>query len=231
MLSHVVVGTAMTVGSEAPQPSIYAELLANIRQVSVSASLPSEPDSTTEVCVGEQGTRIDIRHAGIKTFAYLPGRVKSNANLPVSSNGQPHMAWRLPLLQDMTRPPPTPFSAENQVIPWDATDLEPGCGLSCRSCGEIFINEGVINVWKDLPSENWAEMMEFWHCHKPHDRHEHHSQSHAQHAKEHLATRGYGASSAIAPQNGVGLVDVSSFMLDERNCKNLKVSLRIVTCC
>lgn len=38
-------------------------------------------------------------------------------------------------------------------------------------CG---ITIGETNVWKQLPSEHWAELMDLWHCHKPHIEHNSH---------------------------------------------------------
>jgi hypothetical protein len=74
-----------------------------------------------------------------------------------------------------------------------------------------------LKTWKDLPSENWAEMMEFWHCHKPHD--------HDAKDEDSLGKKGYGASSAIAAQPSVGLVDQTSFLVSEVDCTGLLVSL------
>lgn len=71
-------------------------------------------------------------------------------------------------------------------------------------------------MWKDLPSENWAEMMEFWHCHKPEP---HNHQSH-----EHLADRGYGANAGISAQDAVGFIDIMSFLFTDHDTTGLKVS-------
>lgn len=79
------------------------------------------------------------------------------------------------------------------------------------------MSKNTIKAWKDLPSENWAEMMEFWHCHKPHD--------HDQRDPESLASKGYGANNAISAQPGIGFVDLTSFLFAESDCDGLKVSL------
>jgi hypothetical protein len=60
-------------------------------------------------------------------------------------------------------------------------------------------------------------MMEFWHCHKPHD-HEHQD-------PESLASKGYGANHAISAQKGTGFVDLTSFLFSESDCQGLKVSI------
>jgi hypothetical protein len=74
---------------------------------------------------------------------------------------------------------------------------------------------GKIKAWKDLPSENWAEMMEFWHCHKPEDDH---GKDH-----EHLTSKGYGARSMIGAQLGVGFVDLTSFLFSESDTTHVEV--------
>jgi len=77
-------------------------------------------------------------------------------------------------------------------------------------------------TWKDLPSENWAEMMDFWHCHKPTEH-----ESHAGHSDEETATanKGYAANSKFTAQNKVGFVDLTTFLLDAKDCNNIRVSL------
>ncbi|EAQ89347.1 hypothetical protein CHGG_05966 [Chaetomium globosum CBS 148.51] len=107
---------------------------------------------------------------------------------------------------------------------WSATDLDPESGVACRQCATEVVCSGSVKVWKDLPSENWAEMMEFWHCHKP-DHHHHHnpSEEDGKAGEESLAARGYGASSAISAQEGVGFVDLTTLLFEERDCQNVTI--------
>lgn len=198
--------------------SIYAELLANIRQISVKVTLPcAANDSTTASIIGD-GSKLRVSHDDQTIDAILPSKTLSVTSLPVAKSPSCDVAWRLPL-------PPSHnhngrFVAESQPVPWTATDLKTGSRISCRACKEEIVKPNTITDWKDLPSENWAEMMEFWHCHKPveHDKHEGEEE-------EHLSKRGYGASNAIAAQPGIGFVDIASFMLWEPDCNNLLVSL------
>ncbi|KID77136.1 uncharacterized protein G6M90_00g100470 [Metarhizium brunneum] len=195
--------------------SIYAELLSNIRQVSIAASLPSPPGPRTVAKVFDGGRRLCIEHDGQTEALDLPGTVFGNTTLQVSQSASRELTWRLPLSSEGT---PFPhFSPETQAVPWVASDLEHGSAIYCRSCNSIVIPKDTIESWKDLPSENWAEMMEFWHCHKPHD--------HSEHQQESLADRGYGANSVITAQPGTGFVDITSFMFDETNCQNLLFSM------
>lgn len=194
--------------------SIYAELLSNIRQVSVVASLSSPPDSSTKAEISHEGRRLQVTHQGQTESISLPAQVALTAAPQVATNGRPALSWRLPLSPAEARP--APFSLENQALPWTSADIEAGSRIGCRNCDNEFVTENAIKAWKDLPSENWAEMMEFWHCHKPHD--------HDQQDPESLANKGYGASHAISAQSGIGFVDLTSFLFSESDCKGVKVS-------
>ncbi|KAI1275165.1 ubiquitin-conjugating enzyme E2-binding protein [Xylaria sp. FL0933] len=183
---------------------IYAELLSNIRQVSVGCSLPTPVSTDTQASVSADGQALTVTHCGSSQTLRLPETVAPSSHLPIKGSGITDLSWRLPLAApSVGRTPPV----SEELVPWSATDLEPGSAVVCRTCQSTIVASGTLKVWKDLPSENWAEMMEFWHCHKPHN----HANGHDD--EEHLANRGYGASSRITAQSGVGFVDLTSFLL------------------
>ncbi|KAK2006693.1 hypothetical protein LZ32DRAFT_611035 [Colletotrichum eremochloae] len=207
-------------------PSIYAELLANIRQLSVAVSLPSPAGSHTQGLVTPDGATLQLQHAGTQTSFKLPGRVQTRGStLPTPPPASRAISWRLPLEVDASALSPmttTARSPHDEPVPWTALDLAPGSAVVCRACTAPLVPPGRAREWKDLPSENWAEMMDFWHCHKPtdHERHEH-----GRGEQDHLATRrGYGANSSIAAQPGVGMVDLTSFLFSESDCTGLEFS-------
>lgn len=231
-----------------PGISIYAELLQNIRQVSVAASLPSPANAFTAATVAPDGSAIRLRHDGLDASLALPARVAAAppSALPIPSAApSSSLTWRLPLLllapghqlrQDQHR-------SDLDAVPWPATALLPGGPVGCRGCGGPVVGVGRVRAWKDLPSENWAEMMEFWHCHKPGDHGHGHGHGHGDGDGEHdhgqggghgevdgradeksLASRGYGADSAISAQEGVGFVDLTSFLFAEGDCEGILVS-------
>lgn len=193
---------------------IYAELLTNIRQITVKTSLPTPADHTTVAEIFDEGRKFRISHDGATGELVLPATAPVKGTLPHSHKGSVDLTWRLPLRP--VRVPERQFLPENQQLPWSASDIKQGSAITCRGCGQLFIDNGAVNVWKDLPSENWAEMMEFWHCHKPVE--------HNQPENGSLQNRGYGAASAITAQTGVGFVDITSFLFAEQDCKSLKVS-------
>jgi hypothetical protein len=193
---------------------IYAELLTNIRQVTIKASLLTPADDTTIAEILDEGRKFRISHNGTSGEVVLPATAPVKGPLPLSHKGSAELTWRLPLKP--ARVPERQFLPENQPLPWPASVIKPGSPISCRACGQIFVKSATVTTWKDLPSENWAEMMEFWHCHKPID-HDTPEEGDPQH-------RGYGAASAITAQPGVGFVDITSFLFAESDCDLLKVS-------
>lgn len=194
--------------------SIYAELLSNIRQVSVGVTLPSPSDATTTAQVIDAGHRLDVHHQGKSATLNLPAPVANMIALDVPKQASVQLNWRLPLsFSSLKERQP---SLESEQLPWNSRDLAVGSPVCCRTCGSILVQRGIIRHWKDLPSENWAEMMEFWHCHKPHQPAEQNSDS--------LADRGYGANNIITAQPAVGFVDIATFMFSESDIHGLLVS-------
>ncbi|KAI1044664.1 hypothetical protein LB505_011276 [Fusarium chuoi] len=194
--------------------TIYAELLSNIRQISVTVSLLTSVDSSTKAEISPDGRQLSVTHHGHTEHVTLPAQTSAIGSLPVAQIGRSNLSWRLPVSPAEARP--SRFSLESQAVPWTSVDIATGSSVACRSCGSEFVAQSIINAWKDLPSENWAEMMEFWHCHKPHD-HDHQD-------PESLATKGYGANHAISAQQGVGFVDLTSFLFSESDCRGLQYS-------
>lgn len=127
----------------------------------------------------------------------------------------------------------------DSFVPWSAGDMAPFTKLRCRQCERIVIDMPTATttsssnenstmqslgwVWKDLPSGNWAEMMDFWHCHKP-DPHEDDADSAHKHSTEdeNSKVKGYGASNQVLATPGTVLVDVATFLVSEIDCKGLK---------
>lgn len=48
--------------------------------------------------------------------------------------------------------------------------------FACGQCGFQIIDSTNVNKFIDMPSELWYEMMDFWHCHKPHDHNHNHDE-------------------------------------------------------
>lgn len=218
---------ADSVTTGAAQPNIYAEFLPRLGRISVVIHLPTQSTHKTKVLVSRDGLHLIVDHDGASTKLRLPVKTRiAGEHLPGEVKpGHIKISWRLF---------PTPVeaqAAQNIVpdsVPWSAADLKPGLRVACRACDETIVAGETVKTFKDLPSENWAEMMEFWHCHKPTDVHSTgtaagDAQNKA--SEVDLASRGYGANSIISAQNSVGFVDLMTILFSQNDCKCLMVSI------
>lgn len=197
----------------------YAELLPNIKSISLSIILPTPATASTRVTVDAGSPSATVYHNGEYTRLILPGPANpSPQQLVVKADvGEKALSCRLPLA---SLTPAMRDSRENYA-PWSAPELSSRQGVSfhCRTCSATLVPPGWINQWKDLPSENWADMMDFWHCHKPHD--EGKDKAHDASGKYSLFGKGF------AVDRGTGLVDRCYFLFSSKDCKAAQVSSRL----
>jgi hypothetical protein len=204
-------------------PLMYAELLPNIRQISVIVALEEQCDPATKVELSTDGRRFILHHAGETSSLSLPGQILLAFPLQKPALGSKELTWRLPLAAHPTR-----ISLEHvqsNDAPWSAKSLGEGTGFSCRACGAVIVKRGSVKTWRDLPSENWAEMMDFWHCHKPDVPGPDGSSGHGADvgSEKSVENRGYGANTKLAPTTGIGFVDLTTFLLVDSDCTNIQV--------
>ncbi|CAD6573931.1 MAG: hypothetical protein ASARMPREDX12_006324 [Alectoria sarmentosa] len=189
---------------------LYAELLLNIRQVTVLAMLPSNCNESTRMWLCHDQKTLRLRHEDQEAATELPCSVVHDADLKIPPATR-ELSFRL-VVSDATR-----LSAQNEQAtdyndPWPALGLTSETLVACGSCGALLVNN--INVWKHLPSAGWADMMDFWHCHKPSaDKGDGESAG---------RNKGYAATNALGPTAGIGLVDVSHFMVSDIDCTGLE---------
>jgi ubiquitin-protein ligase E3 D len=192
---------------------MYAELLSNIRQISVIVALEEPCDLTTKVELSEDGRHFILHHREHESVLSLPGQVSSSFQLQKPAFGAKELTWRLPLATEPNRP--SMDTMQSDCAPWSAKCLGNDTEFVCRSCGSVIVKKGSIGTWRDLPSENWAEMMDFWHCHKP--------DVPDGYAEQSVANRGYGANTKFTPIPGTGFIDLTSFLLADADCQNTQV--------
>lgn len=207
--------------SSTPAALIYAELLSNIRQVSVVASLPTPSTLDTRATISDDGLRLNLLHNGVTVPLILPAQVAAVSILQPPKPGSQEVSWRM-ALPSMTLTNNGATSADSPYAPWCASKLSEQSHVACRKCGNSLVAAGSIHSWKDLPSENWAEMMDLWHCHKPNlPQNQTANGSH----ESHLEEKGYGANIRFMARHGVGFVDLTYFLLSKEDCLGVKVNI------
>jgi hypothetical protein len=200
------------------QSHLYSEFLPNIRSVSVFGRLSSPVNSQTEAAVNEDGSSVSIKHEGRTLCLSLPVKVIPSP-IPALQDGRnpnsPNISIRLQPEQEILRA--LLDLGDENYDPWNAAVLRDCKSISCFACGTDVVSVNGIEAWKDLPSANWAEMMDFWHCHKPVD------QPNSTSKNEEAENKGYSAINAFSAPPGTGFVDATSLVLNPRDCQLIKV--------
>lgn len=205
---------------------LYAELLTHIRTVTLVASLKTATNDETRITLSSDNQTITISHDGISASLRLPTRMIGGGTAALTLPPRPSKDLTLRLKVEETSPGLLTFEhSDENLVPWPATGMGDARGVRCWRCGSSVVNVDDVKEWRDLPSENWAEMMDFWHCHKPHE-HEHGDGEHGGGGGgDAVEGKGYSASSKLIAKKGLGYVGLSYFVLAEGDCENAKVSL------
>lgn len=196
---------------------IYAEHLINIRTLTIQVSLKTPSHAGTKATISADGNTLSVSHESDIASIELPVNIASESDKALSIPATPtnDLSFRLRLDNNTGGSLQNSPSSET-IIPWTATSLSNQVELQCKECNAVVVPRGKIQIWKDLPSEGWAEMMEFWHCHKPNEPHDHEHQT---------DKKGYSADSTLAITPSVGLVNATNFIIADADCQNIKVGL------
>jgi hypothetical protein len=206
--------------------TLYAELLLHIRTITLFASLRTHHSRETTAKLSSNGTCITVSHEGRSASICMPFEVKGGGDAEMTLPSEPpskDITLRLQLeeLEDSDLLG-TLQSEERKanVVPWDGASLDKQSHLKvcCKDCQSVLVPQERISQWRDLPNENWAEMMDFWHCHKP-DEHHLHDHTHEQA----IENKGYAARNQLKAAQGLGFVDLTSFLLEAQDCEGAQV--------
>lgn len=211
------------VSANAATIHLYAEHLQNIRTVSVQACLATHSNNATKATLSADGSTLSLTHEGQSVSIRLPVNVPSGHNdttlhIPAAPPSSKELTFRLSLEEkpgSNSNLPSERTGTPSTVVPWMAQDLSPQTEICCATCNTVLMVRGTVRQWKDLPSEGWAEMMDFWHCHKPDVPH---NQGH-----NGSTARGISANSKLAVQQGIGLVGPLHLLLAHEDCQGLSV--------
>jgi len=208
-----------THSKQAPHIHLYAEHLHNIRTLSIQASLATHSNKETKATLTTDGNELTLTHDGEIASIKLPVCVPqkhSDATLHFPAAASQELSFRL----SVEEKPDSNFFSHGSVssgitVPWMAEDLTGETEICCASCEAVLVECGTVKQWKDLPSEGWAEMMDFWHCHKPDVPHDHETNG--------SAGRGINANSKLAVEQTVGLVGPLDILFGKDDCPSLEV--------
>ena len=205
---------------------LYAELLLHIRTITLFASLRTHHSRETKAQLSADGSCITVSHEGQSATISLPLKMEGTGDATLELPAQPpskELTLRLQM-EEREGSELLGMMAEERkanIVPWDGAAMSriDKPTILCKSCEREILPADTIKEWKDLPNENWAEMMDFWHCHKPD---EHHLHDHTHEAA--IGQKGYAAGSRLLAAAGIGFVDLTSFLFKEQDCPGAQVS-------
>ncbi|PLB52637.1 hypothetical protein P170DRAFT_350937 [Aspergillus steynii IBT 23096] len=239
-----------------PILSLHAELLPNIRHITLYVSLPAHLHSQgIQPSISLSQSRRSITVSLPAPFDHVSDTIKLPARVSEASHrllalaqqrdgglgegkcatgtdaDQREYSFRMQIDSEseslLSRDEPM-----DGFVPWTTRDMVPATRLRCRQCEGVVLDSPARDdvdagsgspsgwVWKDLPSGNWAEMMDFWHCHKPDPEPEEGEDKGDE--DPNATVKGYGAANQLVAIPGTVLVDVATFLVAEAECKGLK---------
>lgn len=189
---------------------VFAEFRPNINIVAITISLATPATRSTLSRLSKDRSQFCVQHSDEEFTISIPAEVSSQADQRSYGSFQPEervVARELPRFTQAT--------VHQTFVPWSAPALGNEIELICQSCNSTILPRETVKIWKDLPSEGWAEMMDLWHCHKPNEHD--HGDGNA------TASKGYSASSKLTAKSETGFVDVMSFLFTKGDCTGVQV--------
>lgn len=188
-----------------PAPSVHAEILANIQNISVVVKDTYTPDKYTITPISllyDQTPIIDFP-AAVNIHDFKIQNVDADS-----------FSFRLRLTSNIS----ANVDVENKAL-LTSKNLKDISSISCKECHTSISHKAFLAV-KDLPSEHWMELVECWICHETSDK-EHSGQLKPIVAREKLLL--VGSTYVLLHPN-----DVQNIKLDD-NLPTINVSIRTVS--
>lgn len=138
-----------------PAPSVHAEILANIQNISVVVKDTYSPDKYTITPISLLHDQTPIIHfpAAVYIHDFKPQNVDADS-----------FSFRLRLNSNIS----ANVDVENKAL-LSSKNLKDISSISCKEC-HASISHNAFQAVKDLPSEHWMELVECWICHETSDK-------------------------------------------------------------
>jgi HECT-like Ubiquitin-conjugating enzyme (E2)-binding len=213
---------------EIPAIKIYAELLRNIRAINIVITLEKGSKISPSARLSTERDILHVQHGAATQTLKLPSSSRSlpreyaASNLPLAKLAESSGST----FEELTvRIPLGPHQDEHEdededYVPWNAEAISRSQGINCEQCGSSLLKTKRVSKWQDLPHDDWAEMMDLWHCHKPHEE-----------SKENEnvgAAKGYSAANGgiVNVKAGLGYAGQAYILVSRDDCKHsIHVSL------
>jgi HECT-like Ubiquitin-conjugating enzyme (E2)-binding len=150
----------------------FAEGLPRLGVVNLHVALNSASTEATSITTTEDDTTIILQHQHEEFVILLPSSPSATETIPLPP-GKSIITSRLSISRPPTDDQLLPLLSANDVLPLGSQ----GTTLSCVDCRKSQLVTPQMR-WKDLPSDSWVELSDYWLCHSgsTHSHnHEHHT--------------------------------------------------------
>lgn len=209
-------------------PVYFAEYLPNIKAISLIIQLDETCHATKLEFMSLTGAVLHYKTNQDMEYTLdiiLPNEIKASLLSLEIKDQSSELSFRLPASPQLDREGISPQNGKDAWTitryPWEASDLQKHRSsvlLACSACQKPFlVKRGSILSWKPMPSENWAELMDFWHCHKPKTE------------CEPKTVKDY--NKALIPAKSTAMVGGSYFCIGKDSLINLDEKDGVIRCC
>ncbi|OAL65859.1 hypothetical protein A7C99_2960 [Trichophyton rubrum] len=183
---------------------LYAELLANIRQIRfyVTTKDAVRNDSRPVVTLDSSRSLVTVSHSDKTLTLKLPLSISARArehlatSQATSHGGENEYSFRLPIDEASSAVDVTSSHDYTSMSPWPAKNM--------------------------TAQTYWAEMMDLWHCHKPDPIPS--KDGDTDFTSLNGDTKGYGASNRVVCKPGTVFVNITSFVMTQGDCQGAKMT-------
>lgn len=118
----------------------------------------------------------------------------------------------------------------SQHLKWTHDELNqmrltfPVCKFQCYKCDFQILDLNTTNKINCMPSEIWAEMMEYWHCHKPNTDHGHN------HDHDHENQKNNRYNTNLRPSKNSIIVGPYYILLNQQDVHSINIDSNYVYC-
>ncbi|CAG8750105.1 6077_t:CDS:2 [Racocetra persica] len=152
------------------EPIVFAEVLPNVRSMTMNVGLPTEKKSSS-LKLGIYPLRISIEHKNkstaqsLQTILNLSQTIETD-DKPVIITSQDSLDIRLKLRSYVRKKPANQPSVKDILPPFSASELTKLKNIQCVYCKIPLLKTNTLSKIMNMPSEHWLELVDCWMCHQ-----------------------------------------------------------------
>ncbi|KAG5518971.1 hypothetical protein PMAC_002502 [Pneumocystis sp. 'macacae'] len=150
---------------------------------------------------------ISLEFKGELLTIFLPDETEKDTSIQVNQLDK-ILSVRLPLSDSSVK-------TTEEISPWSAVYIDSNSSFCCIFCLSFLLSKDEIKYWRNLPSDNWSDMIDYWICHR----------------EKHNILKGFGVDKnyKFVSCPGIAFVGLSYFLVSQENVQNIKVKI-IIRC-